>query len=104
VLGVSPTGPGFSSFQIKPYPGTLTWAQGQVSTQHGPIEVKWEAGQASFSLNMNIPNATICDLFVPLKGQGKVLLDGKSWNATTTDNGWIILKGLPAGVYKAEVS
>ncbi|KAI9650426.1 hypothetical protein NHQ30_000440 [Ciborinia camelliae] len=41
VLGIIPTGVGFSTWSVKPYPGDLSWAKGQVSTPHGPIAVDW---------------------------------------------------------------
>lgn len=42
VLGVQPSGPGFSSFTVTPHPPQgLSWAQGRVPTPKGPIDVAW---------------------------------------------------------------
>ena len=37
VLGIRPTGPGFSTFDAIPHPSGLAWAQGSVPTPAGPI-------------------------------------------------------------------
>ena len=37
VLGVRPTGPGFSTFDALPHPAGLAWAQGRVPTPAGAI-------------------------------------------------------------------
>jgi len=41
VLGIMPTGPGFSTWSVKPMPGDVGWAKGEVSTPKGPINVYW---------------------------------------------------------------
>lgn len=42
VLGVSPYAPGFEEIKIKPKPGYLTYAKGEVITPKGMIKVSWE--------------------------------------------------------------
>ena len=46
ILGVVPSGPGFSVYTIKPIPGDVEWAKGVVPTPNGPITVNWQQNQA----------------------------------------------------------
>ncbi len=41
VLGIRPVTPGFKTFQVTPYPGSLYKASGTVATPAGFIKVKW---------------------------------------------------------------
>jgi hypothetical protein len=45
VLGVTPTGPGFTAYSIKPIPGDVSWAKGVVPTPNGPIRVYWNSNK-----------------------------------------------------------
>ena len=48
LLGIQPTGPGYSTWSIAPQPGDLSWAQGQVPTPSGtPIVSRWQKSDAS---------------------------------------------------------
>lgn len=103
VLGVTPTEPGYARFQVKPFPGNVSWSQGQVPTMYGPISVRWEASSMAISANMTIPNGTICDIALPLKGNGKAYLDGSLWNQTTVANGYVMLANVSTGLHSAQV-
>ena len=65
VLGVIPTGPGFSTWSIKPMPGDVQWAQGQVPTPNGEISVSWD-NSASFSLSISTPTSSSGTVSVPV--------------------------------------
>ncbi len=41
-LGVRPAAPGFERIAVRPIPGYLSWARGQVTTPHGPVKVQWK--------------------------------------------------------------
>ena len=41
LLGVRPLTPGFACYEVKPYCGDLTHAEGEVPTPHGMIRVAW---------------------------------------------------------------
>lgn len=43
-LGVQPAAPGYTKMQIKPVPGYLSWAKGEVITPHGMVKVEWDLG------------------------------------------------------------
>lgn len=42
ILGVRPTKPGFEEMEVKPVPGHFTWAEGEVVTPKGIVQVKWK--------------------------------------------------------------
>jgi hypothetical protein len=65
LLGVIPTGPGFSTWTIKPMPGDVQWAQGQVPTPNGAISVSWN-NTASFSLTVSTPKEGTGAVSVPV--------------------------------------
>jgi hypothetical protein len=65
LLGVTPTGPGFSTWTLRPQPGGVQWAQGEVPTPHGPIKVSWEQG-STLRLTVEVPRGTTAQLQLPL--------------------------------------
>lgn len=59
VLGVTPTGPGFSSWSVKPIPGDVMWAKGVVPTPKGPIRVDWnQSSDGLFYISVTGPAGT----------------------------------------------
>ncbi|QSZ35275.1 hypothetical protein DSL72_008144, partial [Monilinia vaccinii-corymbosi] len=87
VLGVVPTGPGFSTWTVKPYPGDLSWAKGQVPTPRGPITVQWSINSDGwFVLTVAAPADTTGTLSLPVAFGGsakrdaaaEILVDGKT--------------------------
>lgn len=42
ILGVRPAAPGFSKMEVRPHPGKLTWASGDVVTPAGTVHVEWK--------------------------------------------------------------
>ena len=77
VLGVMPTGPGFKTFEVKPYPADLEWAKGVVGTPHGGIAVSWSAQGKEFTMDITVPKETTASVCVPAQKGQKVSLDGK---------------------------
>lgn len=51
VLGVRPVEPGFAEFEVKPVPGRFTWAEGQVVTPKGTVQVNWEKNGNSLDVS-----------------------------------------------------
>lgn len=68
VLGVTPTGPGFSTYNLKPIPGDVEWAKGVVPTPKGPITVSWSSNTNSgtFSLTWSAPDGCNGTISVPV--------------------------------------
>jgi hypothetical protein len=78
VLGVRPTGPGFSTFTVRPETGTLEWAEGAVPTPSGLISIAWqkELKRNRFTLSLDVPEKTRATVRLPFlpgaKGVGRV--------------------------------
>jgi len=86
VLGVMPTGPGFSAWSIKPMPGDVQWAKGVVPTPNGPITVNWNSNQALglFWLSATAPSGSngtisvpVANLSLPVYVDSNLAYDGK---------------------------
>jgi hypothetical protein len=71
LLGVTPTGPGFSTWTVEPHPGSVSWAQGQVPTPHGPLTVQWQQTADRFTLHVNAPKGTRGKAVIPVAGGTK---------------------------------
>ena len=107
VLGATPTGPGFSSYDVRPHPDALTWAQGAVPTPHGTLDVSWRHPKSgSFDMDVTSPAGTSGRLAVPSFGNKvRVVLDGKDvWGGTTgtarLDGGYVVIDGVGAGFHQ----
>jgi Bacterial alpha-L-rhamnosidase 6 hairpin glycosidase domain/Bacterial alpha-L-rhamnosidase C-terminal domain len=44
ILGVRPTSPGYATYVVRPHPGKLEWAKGDVVTPRGLLHVAWKYG------------------------------------------------------------
>jgi hypothetical protein len=79
VVGATAVDPGYATWQVKPQPVDLAWAQGQVPTAHGPLLVKWaqddqaRAGAADgrFHLEVTAPAGTHGEVWIPLSSADK---------------------------------
>ncbi|MCC5878172.1 MAG: hypothetical protein JJU11_18280 [Candidatus Sumerlaeia bacterium] len=59
LLGIRPTAPGFSHFQVKPWLADLDFAEGAVPTPHGPIRARIERGKSGKThLQLEVPAGT----------------------------------------------
>ncbi|HZO88597.1 MAG TPA: alpha-L-rhamnosidase C-terminal domain-containing protein [Chthonomonadaceae bacterium] len=67
VLGVRPTGGGFTKAEIVPELGDLTWAEGDVPTPRGILHVRAEKTGASMTLHLTLPRGVTA--LVGLPGQ-----------------------------------
>jgi hypothetical protein len=88
ILGVIPTGPGFSTYSIKPIPGDVSWARGVVPTPSGPISVSWNknAEYGIFYLSASAPANTNGTVFVPVGNSSvPIYVDGQIvWDGMTS--------------------
>ena len=68
VLGATAVDPGYSTWQVKPQPTNLAWAQGQVPTAIGALSVKWaqDTADGQFHLQVVSPAGTSGEVWVPL--------------------------------------
>ncbi|MCL2550545.1 MAG: GH116 family glycosyl hydrolase [Actinomycetia bacterium] len=107
VLGVTPTGAGYTSYAVVPHPAGLKWAQGNVPTPHGDIAVSWQALTQGFQLHATTPAGTSGRLAVPTQGKRvSVRLDGRLvWDGSraagganaTSDGRYVYVDGVQAG-------
>jgi Bacterial alpha-L-rhamnosidase 6 hairpin glycosidase domain/Bacterial alpha-L-rhamnosidase C-terminal domain len=68
VLGVYPTSPGYARYAIKPHPGKLKWAEGQVPTPHGFIKLDWQHQDQDFTLHLQAPPESVGTVSLPTFG------------------------------------
>jgi alpha-L-rhamnosidase len=84
VLGIAPTSPGYSTWEVEPHPGSLAWVEGQAPTPHGAIAVDWghEATEGRFVMKVTIPTTTTGVVGVPTFGRQAVIhVNGRLvWN------------------------
>jgi hypothetical protein len=68
LLGATAVDPGYETFQVKPQPVDIEWAQGQVPTAFGPMTVKWaqDTGTGMFHLEVTAPEGTGGEVWVPV--------------------------------------
>lgn len=95
IAGISPTGPAFSSFSIKPETRGLGFAKATVPTVRGDIRSGWErVSPKQLDLSCTIPANTTAIVHVPLDGMKDV---------SVAENGTILYangasSGLPPGI------
>ncbi len=73
LLGVRPTGPGFSTFEVAPPAHGLDWALGSVPTPRGPVSVAWRRptpADPRFSVDVLVPPNSHAALTVPTTAGG----------------------------------
>lgn len=106
LLGATPTGPGFSTWSVQPHPTSVAWAEGQLPTPHGPLDVSWRQGNGQFTLHVTAPRGTSGDIAVPgADAHAQVIVDGRTvWRdgtgqafGATLANGYVTLHGIRGG-------
>ncbi|MEV6741447.1 alpha-L-rhamnosidase C-terminal domain-containing protein [Streptomyces sp. NPDC051104] len=109
LLGARPTAPGYATWEVRPHPGDVAWAQGQVPTPHGPLRVSWEASEKAFQMTVHVPAGTRGTVAFPgdsrqvmVRSRGRILWDG--FKALEGDvrvtNSRVTVSDLSAGSYK----
>ncbi|MFG0249716.1 MAG: family 78 glycoside hydrolase catalytic domain [Phycisphaeraceae bacterium JB051] len=59
ILGITPTKPGFETFEIQPIPHGLSHASGTIPTPHGLIHMSWERlNEQALKIQITIPTNT----------------------------------------------
>ncbi|WP_062431628.1 alpha-L-rhamnosidase C-terminal domain-containing protein [Herbidospora daliensis] len=67
LLGVTPINPGYSTWEVKPRPANVTWAQGAAPTARGALTVRWaQDNTRQFHLQVTSPSGTSGEVWVPL--------------------------------------
>ena len=90
VLGAQPASPGWKTALIRPCPGDLKFARGQVPTPQGPILVDWKNGK-TFTISLVLPAGLTANIDLPAAdGTTEVLVDGKAVDATKKKGRWVL--------------
>ncbi|WP_329113172.1 alpha-L-rhamnosidase-related protein [Streptomyces sp. NBC_01465] len=76
LLGATPTSPGYATWEVRPNPASVAWAQGQLPTPHGPLGVEWTNGKESLTVTVRVPRSTAGTAALPTGGQRVVVRDG----------------------------
>jgi hypothetical protein len=97
VLGVSPVAAGYSTFAVKPHPGSLRWAEGTVPTPHGRITTSWDHTAQGFALTLKAPSGTRPTVSLPATGKkARVTVDGRT-RTLPVSAGYVTVRGLSSG-------
>jgi alpha-L-rhamnosidase len=75
VLGVHPSSPGFRSWSVVPHLGSMPWAEGDVPTPQGPLNVRWAQDRKSGRLTVQVeaPGRTTGTVTLPVPHAGAVV-------------------------------
>jgi len=103
VLGVRLDGPVWKkTILLEPRLGDLTFAEGVVVTEHGPVPVSWKknAGEKTLAFNFTVPKGVHATVRLPklsevpnLTFNGKVLVrQGKVSKGVRIEGRWIVLE------------
>ncbi len=107
VLGVAPTGAGGRAYRFVPHPADLTFAQGRITTEQGPLQASWRRSGGRFSAELTAPRGTTGQAGVPTFGAPiTVRVDGRVvWerghavgrSGAHTDGAYVYVDGLLPG-------
>ncbi|MEV5751542.1 alpha-L-rhamnosidase C-terminal domain-containing protein [Actinoallomurus sp. NPDC052308] len=108
VLGVAPDSPGGRTFHFVPHVAGLTFTQGRITTEYGPVDASWRIHKGEFSAHLAAPKGTTGRVGVPALGKKtQIFVNGHlAWNGTRAaaygahaDGDYVYLEGLTAGHY-----
>jgi alpha-L-rhamnosidase len=116
VLGIKPTSPGFSTFDITPHLGrTLTSVSGITPTPHGAISASFNVSTGACAIS--VPDGTVARIGIPkvektinsIKVNGTLAWDGafhavSGIGDVTSDYQYVYLIGVKPGSYSVDVS
>ncbi|MFE9809759.1 alpha-L-rhamnosidase C-terminal domain-containing protein [Streptomyces sp. NPDC005227] len=113
LLGARPTSPGYATWEVRPQPAGISWAQGQLPTPHGPLQVSWEATHTAFELTVHVPGGTHGALTFPMDAHDvtvragrRTLWDGHRQSDRTVQvaDNRVTVSGLGAGTHSFTVA
>ncbi len=88
VLGIQPTGAGFSTVDIRPDLVDLAWAKGAEPTPHGLLKVDARREGSGVAVGVDVPEGVVARVAVPVpSASAHVLVNGKTQDATATESG-----------------
>jgi hypothetical protein len=111
VLGICPSYD--DHYLVRPHPGDLSFAQGDLRVPAGTLTVDWTASRKGFRLVVDAPRTTVGEADVPVpNGDVAVRLDGRLvWRDARTvalgarlRGGYVEIPGLRGGPHRVEVT
>ncbi|HEY7376491.1 MAG TPA: alpha-L-rhamnosidase N-terminal domain-containing protein [Polyangia bacterium] len=92
MLGVRVIAPGAAVVGIRPPRGVLTFANGQLQTQRGPVKVSWmRAGSTGLSLTVDVPMNVRAEVALPAADVAATTATGAGApRYRSTAGGWVI--------------
>ena len=103
ILGIQPTTPGFSTFDVKPnLTSGIDWVKGAVPTLHGTIE--YSCNRLTGEIKLTVPGNTLANVAIPKRenGNGTIFVNGKRITPESTEQSFFWLKGLSSGTYSVK--
>jgi hypothetical protein len=88
VLGIQPTGAGFSTVDIRPDLVDLDWARGAEPTPRGLLKVDARKSGSAMAIAVDVPEGVVARVSVPVSSPGaRVTVNGVAANRTAAENG-----------------
>jgi hypothetical protein len=88
VLGIQPTGAGFSTVDIRPDLVDLDWAKGGEPTPHGLLKVDVRKGGGGMAVAVDVPEGVVAHVSVPVTlASAHVTVNGGAATAASAENG-----------------
>ena len=88
VLGIQPTGPGFSTVTLRPDLIDLDWARGGEPTPNGMLTVDLKRQDSGLQAAFDIPTGVEATVLFPVQsGATRIRVNGKSETGTPEENG-----------------
>ena len=85
VAGLTPTSPGYRTFQVKPLPGGgLTSASATLDSPYGRIVSSWQTDVEGFHLQVLVPGGTTAEVVLPDGTSTTVAAGQHAWSTTAT--------------------
>jgi hypothetical protein len=88
VLGIQPTGAGFSTVDVRPDLVDLDWAKGGEPTPRGLLKVDVKKSGGGEAISIDVPEGVVARVSVPVtQASGQVTVNGGAVNAVSAENG-----------------
>ncbi|MFS2188055.1 family 78 glycoside hydrolase catalytic domain [Mucilaginibacter sp. Mucisp84] len=69
----------FNKIEIRPETvGNVTWTKANYKSPYGNISSSWEKGRGQFKLEVSIPANTTASIFLPVKNNATIMVDGQN--------------------------
>ena len=79
ICGVRPTVPGWSEFEIRPYP-VISECDILIPSVKGKIRSAFKDSETAFTLTVSVPEGTVASVVLPSDDYSRVTVNGKPYN------------------------